>query len=233
MMDYVLIFVLFSLADPLDGYVNPLRKPDFFGVHDLVKMKELFDARVHLGHREDTLHKNMRQYIFGSRLGHLILDLEQTAPLLRDALNFTAHIAYRGGIVLFVSRYYQHCPIIEQTAIDCEEYAHTRNWKSGLFTNSEALFKCTIRLPDLIIFLSTLNDVLETHPAVLESAKMNIPTIGIVDTNSDPTIITYPVPGNDDSLSAVNLYCKLFKTAILKGKEVREKESQLVKKTDT
>lgn len=211
------------LTDPFKGYVNPLRKPDFFGVSDLVTMKDLFEARVHFGHKEDTMHNNMRQYIFGSRLGHLIIDLEQTAPLLRDALNFAAHLAYRGGVILFVSRYYQHCPIVEQTAIDCEEYAHTRSWRSGLFTDSESLFKSTIRLPDLVIFTSTLNDVLETHPCVTESAKMNIPTIGIVDTNSDPTIITYPVPGNDDSVCAVELYCRLFKTAILKGKEVRKK----------
>jgi small subunit ribosomal protein S2 len=213
--------------------VNPLRKADFFGVHDLVSMENLFDARIHFGHKEDTLHNSMRQYIFGSRLGHLIFDLEQTAGLLREALNFTAHIAYRGGVILFVTRYHQHCPIVEQTAIDCGEYAHTRSWRSGLFTNSDALFKSTIRLPDLVIFLCTLNDVLETHPAVYEAAKMNIPTAGVVDTNSDSTIITYPVPGNDDSISAVELYCGLFKKAILKGKEVRHKETEMLKTVTT
>lgn len=207
--------------------MNPLRQADYFEVAGLVSIKELFDARVHLGHREDSLNDKMRQYILGSRLGHLIFDLPTTAEHLRRALNFTAHMAYRGGVILFVSQYHQHCLTVEQTAIDCGEFAHARHVRNGLFTNSSSVFASTIRLPDLLIFLNTLDSVLKTQALVYESAKMNIPTIGVVDTNSDPTIITYPVPGNDDTPSAVELYCKLFKAAILRGKEVRKKELQL------
>lgn len=214
-------------ASLLKSYVNPLRNPDHFEVRNLFTIKELFDARVHLGHREDTLHPQMRQYIFGSRLGHLIFDLPTTAEHLRHALNFAAHIAYRDGVILFASQYHQHCLTVEQTAIDCKEFAHTRHIREGLFTNSRLKFRSAVRLPDLIIFLNTLNTVLNTSVLVHESAKMNIPTIGIVDTNSDPTIITYPVPGNDDSPSSVELYCKLFKTAILRGKEARKKDLML------
>ncbi len=218
--------VFFLTAVPSD-YVNPLRKPDFFEVNNLVTIKDLFEARVHFGHKYDTVHPKMTPYIFGSRLGHLIFDLEQTADYLRRALNFMAHIAYRGGIVLFASNYHQHCPLIEQTAIDCQEFAHTRDLRLGLFTDSPKIFQSTIRLPELVIFTSTLNTVLRTHSLVLEAAKMNIPTVGVVDTNSDPTIITYPIPGNDDTPSAIQLYCDLFKKAILKGKAVRKKELEL------
>lgn len=84
--------------------IEPLKQPDFFGVGKLFTIKDLFDARVHLGHKEGTLHDNMSQFVYGSRLGVLIIDLEQTAQLLREALNFTAHIAYRGGLILFISR---------------------------------------------------------------------------------------------------------------------------------
>ena len=59
------------------------------------------------------------------------------------------------------------------------------------------------------------------HTAIRDSAKMNIPTIGIVDSNCNPDLITYPVPGNDDSVASVTLYCKLFKEAILIGKKKR------------
>ena len=43
---------------------------------------------------------------------------------------------------------------------------------------------------------------------------MNIPIIGIVDTNSDPDEISYPIPGNDDSRRSINLYCSLIKETI-------------------
>jgi small subunit ribosomal protein S2 len=51
---------------------------------------------------------------------------------------------------------------------------------------------------------------------------MNIPTIGIVDSNCNPDLLTYVVPGNDDSPVAIELYCKLFKEAILRGKKKRQ-----------
>lgn len=60
------------------------------------------------------------------------------------------------------------------------------------------------------------------HTAIRDSAKMNIPTIGIVDSNCSPELITYAVPGNDDSAASIDLYCKLFKEAILRGKQKRQ-----------
>lgn len=51
---------------------------------------------------------------------------------------------------------------------------------------------------------------------------MNIPTIGIVDSNCSPELITYLVPGNDDTPASIDLYCKLFKEAILRGKQKRQ-----------
>lgn len=60
------------------------------------------------------------------------------------------------------------------------------------------------------------------HTGIRDSAKMNIPTIGIVDSNCDPDLITYVVPGNDDTPTAIDLYCKVFKEAILRGKQKRQ-----------
>lgn len=60
------------------------------------------------------------------------------------------------------------------------------------------------------------------HTAIRDSAKMNIPTIGIVDSNCSPDLITYVVPGNDDSPASIDIYCKLFKEAILRGKQKRQ-----------
>ena len=50
--------------------------------------------------------------------------------------------------------------------------------------------------------------------AVKEALKLNIPIIAIVDTNSDPTGINFPIPGNDDARRAINLYCDLVKQTI-------------------
>ena len=57
--------------------------------------------------------------------------------------------------------------------------------------------------------------------AVKEAAQANVPSIGIVDSDCNPNLIMYPIPGNDDSPSAVELYCNLFKKAVLRAKEVR------------
>lgn len=169
----------------------------------------------------------MEPYIFGNRLGQDIIDLEQTALNLQLALNFTAHVAYRKGIILFVSRNRQFSHLIENTAQDCGEYAHTRYFKGGLLTNAHLLFGPTVRLPDLIIFLHTLNNVFEPHVAVRDAAKMNIPTVGIVDTNCNPCLITYPIPGNDDSPQAIQLFCKLFRITINRAKEKRRQMEAL------
>ena len=65
-------------------------------------------------------------------------------------------------------------------------------------------------VPDLIFVIDTNYEKL----AVKEATKLNIPIIAILDTNSDPTNIDYPIPGNDDARRAINLYCDLLKQTI-------------------
>ncbi|XP_060535154.1 small ribosomal subunit protein uS2m [Cylas formicarius] len=199
-----------------------LSHPDYFSVHNLFTIKDLMDARVHYGHRTGSLDERMLPYIYGSRMDHIIFDLDRTAEYLRRALNFAAHVAYRDGVILFFLRHAQNAHIVEQAAKDCKEFAHTRFWRGGIFTNANKQFGAVTRLPDLCIFFSTLNTILGQHTAVRDSAKMNIATIGIVDSNCNPNLLTYPVPGNDDSPVSIELYCKLFKNAILRGKERRK-----------
>ncbi|XP_053687904.1 28S ribosomal protein S2, mitochondrial [Sabethes cyaneus] len=213
-----------SVAVP-DKDSEIIQHPDYFGIHHLFTIEDLFRAKVHLGHKEGTLHNSMKGYLYGSRLGHCIIDLDKTAEYLRLALNVTAHIAYRGGIILFLNRSAQNGHIVEKMAMECGEYSHTRFWRGGILTNSKVQFGAVTRLPDLCVFLNTQNNILEMHSAVKDAAKMAIPTIGIVDTNCNANLITYPVPANDDSPSAIELYCKLFKNAVLLGKE-KQKESQ-------
>ena len=63
------------------------------------------------------------------------------------------------------------------------------------------------KLPDLIFIIDTNIESL----AVNEAKKLNIPIIAVLDTNSDPTGIDYPIPGNDDARRSINLYCDLLR----------------------
>ena len=66
------------------------------------------------------------------------------------------------------------------------------------------------KTPDLIFIIDTNIESL----AVSEAKKLGIPIIAILDTNSDPTGIDFPIPGNDDARRSINLYCDLLKNTI-------------------
>ncbi len=67
------------------------------------------------------------------------------------------------------------------------------------------------KIPNLMFIIDINNEAL----AVKEAFKLNIPIIAVVDTNTDPTGINFPIPGNDDARRAINLYCDLAKKTIL------------------
>jgi small subunit ribosomal protein S2 len=201
-----------------------LQHEDFFAVKSLVSVSDLFEARVHLGHKAGCRNPQMAPYLFGSRQDVDVFDLDTTLSHVHRALNFTAHIAYRGGVVLFVSRNRQLMPLVERTARESGEYAHCRYWLGGTFTDSVSKFGTLTRLPDLCVFLNTLNNVFLKHIGITDCAKMMIPAVGVVDSNCDPALVTYPIPGNDDSPSAMDLYCRLFKQVILNAKAKRKRD---------
>jgi small subunit ribosomal protein S2 len=68
-------------------------------------------------------------------------------------------------------------------------------------------------IPDIMFVIDTNKEAI----AILEARKLNIPIIAILDTNSDPDGITYPVPGNDDAARAIQTYCDLVADAVLDG----------------
>ena len=90
------------------------------------------------------------------------------------------------------------------------------------------------KTPDLIFIIDTNIEAL----AVAEAKKLGIPIIGILDTNSDPTGIDFPVPGNDDARRSINLYCDLLKNTIkdaekfIKSSEPEKEVKKQEKKKD-
>ncbi|MDY4885611.1 MAG: 30S ribosomal protein S2 [Alphaproteobacteria bacterium] len=67
--------------------------------------------------------------------------------------------------------------------------------------------------PDMLFVIDTPREAL----AIKEAKKLGIPVIGITDTNANPNDVDYPVPGNDDAIRAISLYCELVSAAILDG----------------
>ncbi|MGZ3273912.1 MAG: 30S ribosomal protein S2 [Caulobacteraceae bacterium] len=68
-------------------------------------------------------------------------------------------------------------------------------------------------IPDLMFVIDTNKEAI----AIQEARKLNIPVVAILDTNSNPDGITYPIPGNDDAARALQLYCDLVADAVLDG----------------
>ena len=83
------------------------------------------------------------------------------------------------------------------------------------------------KVPDIIFIIDTNIESL----AVNEARKLKIPIIAVLDTNSDPTGINFPIPGNDDARRSINLYCELIKNTIKDAEKYIEKQSKTEKKT--
>ena len=89
------------------------------------------------------------------------------------------------------------------------------------------------KAPDLIFIIDTKLE----HKAVAEAKNLNIPVIGIVDTNADPEVIDFPIPGNDDSRRSINLYCDLVQQTIDSSKQEivfeEKKETETLEQNST
>ena len=94
------------------------------------------------------------------------------------------------------------------------------------------------KIPDMIFIIDTNIESL----AVLEAKKLGIPIVAVVDSNSNPEFIDYPIPGNDDARRSINLYCELAKKTILDAqsnialdkdqKDEKEQEKKLENKVE-
>ena len=82
------------------------------------------------------------------------------------------------------------------------------------------------KTPDLIFIIDTNVESL----AVAEAKKLAIPIIAVLDTNSDPTGIDYPIPGNDDARRSINLYCELLKSTIIDAEKFIKGSDEKIEK---
>ena len=197
----------------------------------------------------------MISYIYGERNGVHIIDLQQTVPLLHNAIKAMRDVVAKGGRVLFVGTKRQASESVKEAASNCGQYYVDHRWLGGMLTNwktisvsikrlrefDEQLAQTDIGLtkreilnlqrqrdkleralggikdmgglPDILFVIDTNKEEI----AVQEAVKLKIPVIAVIDSNSDPEGVSYPVPGNDDALRSINLYLELFSSAVLDG----------------
>src|ERR1041384_3463186 len=86
-------------------------------------------------------------------------------------------------------------------------------------TKTLAGFKGMTDLPGCLFVI----DPVQENTAILEARRMEIPVVAVCDTNCDPDLIDYPIPGNDDAIRSVKLFCTLMADAILEGRAEAEK----------
>lgn len=226
-----------------------------------VKMRTLLETGVHFGHRTNRWNPKMDEFIFTSRNGIHIIDLQQTLVNLNEYYDMVRDIVADGGTVLFCGTKRQAQETIENEAQRCGMPYVSQRWLGGTLTNwktirsridtlkelekdreegvfelltkKEALInerkiaKLQLRLgglrdmkrrPNMIIVVDSDRE----YTAVKEANILKIPVLGIVDTNANPDVVDYIIPGNDDAMRSIRLLVGAMADAVLEGKAIRK-----------
>jgi len=78
------------------------------------------------------------------------------------------------------------------------------------------------RMPGLMFIIDTRRE----HIAVKEAKKLGVPTVALIDTDSDPDLIDLPIPGNDDAMRAIELIVHELAEAVIEGKQTRPEKGE-------
>jgi small subunit ribosomal protein S2 len=221
-------------------------------------IRQMLEAGVHFGHVTRRWNPKMEEFIFGTRQGIHILDLQQTVPMMYRAMKAVNEAVAGGGRVLWVGTKRQASEPIAEAAKRCGQYYVNQRWLGGMMTNwktisnsirrlktleeqlaegnedivgltKKELLKLTREhdkldrslggikdmggLPDIVFVLDTNKESI----AIAEANKLGIPVIGVLDSNSNPAGVDFPIPGNDDSIRSITFYCDMISGAVLSG----------------
>lgn len=221
-------------------------------------IKQLLEAGVHFGHQTKRWNPKMKKFIFGSRSGIYIIDLEKTEECINAARDFLMDITSKGEFILFVGTKKQAQDVIKQEAIRSGMYYVTDRWPGGMLTNFATIKKSINRLKEIENMrvdgtfekltkkevarlekeLAKLNknfsgivpmermpkaafivDTKKEETAVREARRLGIPVIGLIDTNSNPSLVDYPIPGNDDATKSIRTVTAIIADTIIEGRK--------------
>src|SRR5512136_904197 len=114
-----------------------------------ISMKELLEAGVHFGHQTRRWNPKMKTYIFGSRNGIHIIDLQKTVSLFATAYDCVARTVAEGYPVLFVGTKKQAHDAITEESERCGMFFVVNRWLGGTLTNFQTIRKSVARLKEL------------------------------------------------------------------------------------
>ncbi|MGB0757196.1 MAG: 30S ribosomal protein S2 [Patescibacteria group bacterium] len=240
--------------------------------HKIPELLDMMQAGVHFGHTTSRWHPKMEQYIYAVRQGIHIIDLEQTAKRLEQALDFLFDTVASGKSVLWIGTKKQGRDIVRKYASETQSPYVVDKWLGGTFTNFDTIqnlikklekleeerdqgkhekytkkeqleFQREIdRLTYLVGGIRTMKtlpgavfmiDLKEDKTPRLEAHTKKVPVVGVVDTNINPTGIEYPVPGNDDAVRSLELFCSCVAHTINEAQAVyAKKQAESAQKAD-
>ena len=183
-------------------------------------IQQLLEAGVHLGHKTLRWNPKMKKYIFGKRDSIHIIDLTQTLELTKVALQ---------KVYETISNSIKKLKKLEIDLV-AENRGFTKKELLKMSVKKDKLQRSLggiaemKKVPDLVFIIDTNYESL----AIQESVKLGIPIIAILDSNSNPDGIDFPIPGNDDARRAIDLYCNLIKETINAAKKSAPKEDKKV-----
>ena len=202
---------------------NPKMKPFIFGSRNNIHILDL-EQTVPLLHR--ALH-GVRDIVAGGGRVLFVGTKRQAAEKIMEAAErsgqYYVNHRWLGGMLTnwkTISHSIKRLHELENLLAD-KEVAHKFTKKEQLQMSRELAklemslggIKDMGGLPDAIVVIDTNKEAL----AIAEARNLNIPVFAVLDTNSDPAGVDYPIPGNDDATRAISVYCDLFVNAILDG----------------
>jgi small subunit ribosomal protein S2 len=112
-------------------------------------MRQLLEAGVHFGHQTRRWNPKMEPYLYGSRGGIHIIDLQQSVPMLHHGLQAIRDVVAGGGRVLFVGTKRQASQIVKESASLCGQFYVNHRWLGGMLTNWKTISQSIKRLREL------------------------------------------------------------------------------------
>lgn len=202
---------------------NPKMAPYIYGVRDGVHIIDLQQTvplmQVALKKIYETVKNNGRVLFVSSK----VQATELVAEYAKKCDQYYINHRWLGGILTnwsTISKSIKKLDNIEKVLEDTEEIASfTKKEVLDLTRKQDKLIKSFSGIrniggrPDLLVIIDTNKE----HLAIKEAIKLGIPIVAVVDSNSDPDNIDFPIPGNDDAIRSIRMYCSLFADAALAG----------------